>query len=59
MSFEIFSESSSQRPGLYAVGIFTIVLPGTAAKFIFKSSLFFLKFKNASQAKTEIAFAFS
>jgi hypothetical protein len=40
-------------PGLYAVGIFTNVLPGTAAKFIIKCSLFLQKFKGAGQAETE------
>jgi hypothetical protein len=39
--------------GLYAVGIFTNVLPGTAAKFIIKSSLFVLKFKGVCPAETE------
>jgi hypothetical protein len=45
--------NSRQRTGLYAVGIFTNVLPGTAAKFIIKCSLFLLKFKDAGQAETE------
>jgi len=43
----------TQRSGLYAVGIFTNVLPGTAAKFIIKCSLFLLKFKDAGHAQTE------
>jgi hypothetical protein len=42
-----------RRAGLYAVGIFTNVLPGTAVKFKIKCSLFLLKFKDASQAETE------
>ena len=42
-----------QRPGLYAVGIFTIVLPGTDAKFIIKSSLFVQMFKGVCPAETE------
>jgi hypothetical protein len=42
-----------QRPGLYAVGIFTIVLPGTAAKFIIKCLLSVLKFKGACPAGTK------
>jgi hypothetical protein len=40
-------------PGLYAVGIFTNVLPGTAAKFIIKSLLFIQMFKGACLAETE------
>jgi hypothetical protein len=35
-----------------AVGIFTIVLPVTVAKFIIKSSLFAQKLKDAGQAET-------
>ena len=42
-----------QRPGRYAVGIFTNAMPGTTAKLIIKCSLFLLKFKDASQAETE------
>ena len=43
----------AQRSGLYAVGIFTSVLPTTDAKFINKSSLFLQKLKDAGQAETE------
>jgi len=43
----------SQRPGLYAVEIFTNVLPGTDAKFIIKSSLFVQMFKDVCPAETE------
>ena len=46
-------EYDAQRLGLYAVGIFTSVLPGTAVKYIIKSSLFLLKFKDAGHAETE------
>jgi hypothetical protein len=42
-----------QRTGLYAVGIFASVLPGTDVKFIIKSLLLLLKFKDAGQAQTE------
>ena len=48
-----------ERPGLYAVGIFTNVLPGTDAKFIIKSSLFLQKLKGACPAETETGFTFS
>ena len=41
------NKNCAHRPGLYAVGIFTNVLPGTAVKFIIKSSLFLQKFKDA------------
>jgi hypothetical protein len=44
---------ASNVPGLYAVGIFTNVLPVTAAKFIIKSSLFVQMFKGACLAETK------
>ena len=47
------SKHDAQRPALYAVGIFTNVLPGTDAKFIIKNLLFVQKFKDAGQAQTE------
>jgi hypothetical protein len=40
-------------PGLYAVGIFANVLPGTDVKFIIKSSLFVQMFKGVCPAETE------
>jgi len=52
-SVRLLVKGYTQRPGLYAVGIFANVLPTTVAKFIIKSSLFVLKFKDAGQAKTE------
>jgi len=44
--------SRTERPGLYVVGIFTSVKPGTDFKCMIKSSLILLKFKDAGQAET-------
>jgi len=50
--------NDAQRPVLYAVGIFTSVLHGTAAKFIIKTSLFLQMFKDAGYTQTEDCLCF-